>query len=291
MESNIKRNCNVDIFIYSHIPFRPATTDHVYKVLTNSREKSGKFDTDLEIFRDYTDDNIADKNIMYNEYSGIYWVWKNYPLKDYVGFNHYRRMYTTSKNELMEFGKMPTIDDLIYNGKYKIILNRKFELRWHPGMPNAGLLATNKEWYEFWHNIDDLNLLGDIIKEKYPDYIDGYEKMCNSKYLYPCSLFLMPTELFDEYCEFIFCVLDEFRKRRGFNTEEDCINYVKAHQDQYIKNDGFHGYYDVKMQSRIVGYIAERALATFLMHGGKDSLENHASFFNWAMIPESYYKI
>ena len=66
MESNILRNCNVDIFIYSHIPFRPATKDHVYKVLTTSHEEASKFNTDLEIFRDYTDKNIADKNIMYN---------------------------------------------------------------------------------------------------------------------------------------------------------------------------------------------------------------------------------
>ena len=289
MVSNLLRNCNVDIFIYSHIPFKPATNDHVYKVLTTSHEDASKFNTDLEIFRDYTGKNIADKNIMYNEYSGLYWIWKNYPTKDYVGLNHYRRMYTTSKNELMEFDKMPTIDDVF--AKYKIILNRRFELRWWNGMPNGGQLATNREWYEFWHNIDDLNLLGEIINEKYPKYTDGYEKMCNAKYLYPCSLFTMPTELFEEYCEYIFGVLDEFRKRRGFNTEEDCINYVKEHQDLYIKNDGWHGYYNVKMQSRIVGYIAERALAAFLMSGGKDSLENHASFFNWAMIPENVYKV
>jgi hypothetical protein len=44
------------------------------------------------------------------------------------------------------------------------------------------------------------------------------------------------------------------------------------------------------MQSRIIGYIAERALATFLMHGGEKSLENNAEIFEWFMIPEEYYK-
>lgn len=288
MESNLIRNCNADIFIYSHIPFKPATNDHVYKVLTNSHEN---FNTDLEVFRDYTGNNIADKNLMYNEYTGLYWLWKNYPLKDYIGLNHYRRMYTTSKNELMEYDKMPTFDDLLYNGKYKLILNKKFELRWQNGFPKQGELATNREWYKFWHNIDDLDLLGDIIKKKYPEYTVGFNEMCEAKYIYPSSLFTMPSDLFEEYCEFIFGVLGEFRKVRKFNTVDDCIDYVKNNRGLYIKNDGLHGYYDVSMQSRIVGYIAERALLTFLMHGGKNSLENNAFFFNWAMVPENIYKV
>jgi hypothetical protein len=75
---------------------------------------------------------------------------------------------------------------------------------------------------------------------------------------------------------------------RGFFSEEDCIEYVEEHKDKYIRP--YLKYYDVKMQSRIVGYIAERALATFLMHGGKESLEQNAEIFEWAMIPEEYYK-
>ena len=291
MESNIKRNCNADIFIYSHIPFKPVVTDHVFKVLTHSKEPASKFNTDLEIFRDYTDDNIADMNLMYNEYSGIYWVWKNYSIKDYVGFNHYRRAYTTSKGEIMEYNKMPTIDDIILDGKYKIILNRRLELRWHKGMPNEGQLATNKEWYAVWHNIDDLDLLGKIIAEKYPEYYDGYLTMLDKKYIYPSSLFIMDWGTFDKYCEYIFGVLEEFRKRRGFNSDKDCIKYVEEHKDLYIKDDPHFSYYDVKMQSRIVGYIAERALAAFLMSGGKDSLENNASFFNWELLSEDMFKV
>ena len=39
-----------------------------------------------------------DKNLMFNEYSGFYWLWKNYPLKDYIGMNHYSRYYACLDN-------------------------------------------------------------------------------------------------------------------------------------------------------------------------------------------------
>jgi hypothetical protein len=69
-----KNNHNVDIFIYSHIPFRPVTNNHVFKVLTNSTNMPLMFNTDLAIYRDYTGDNISNSNLMFNEYSGFYWI-------------------------------------------------------------------------------------------------------------------------------------------------------------------------------------------------------------------------
>lgn len=274
-----KNNHNVDIFIYSHIPFRPITNNHVFKVLTNCPDLPAVFNTDLAIYRDYTGDNISGMNLMYNEYSGFYWVWKNYPIKDYVGMNHYRRMYSC-------FHDLPDIDE-IFKTK-KIILNKPIPLIVHPGLPKEGTLMTNREWYEYWHNIEDFELLGEIIKDKFPEYMDGYEAMSKATYLYPSSMFIMDKNTFLKYCEFIFTILAEFRMIRGFFCEEDCIEYVEEHKDKYIRP--YLKYYDVKMQSRIVGYIAERALATFLMHGGKESLEQNAEIFEWAMIPEEYYK-
>lgn len=287
MESNLLRNKDVDIFIYSHIPFKPVVNDHVYKVLTNSKDT---FYTDLEVFRDYNGNNIADKNIMYNEYSGLYWIWKNYPIKKYVGLNHYRRMYISDDMHLMQNDYMANIDDIFK--QYDIILNAPINLVVPNGMDKGGTVMTNREWYSYWHNEDDLNLLGDIIKEKYPQYYDGFEIMCNNTYLHPSSMFIMKKDMFNEYCKYIFDVLFEFRKRRGFFTEEDCIKYVEEHRYEYIDSKGAgHGYYDVKMQSRIVGYIAERALGAYLMHGGENSIESKAKIFKWSMIPKESYTI
>lgn len=289
MELNLRENNNFDIFIYSHVPFRPYVTDHRFKVLTNNHAPSSQFDTDLEIFRDYDGINISNNNLMFNEYSGLYWVWKNYPMKDYIGLNHYRRYYLTDdKTQILQGDLIPNLDEIFKT--HKIILNEPFEMRMFKGGEREGELYTNKEWYEFWHNIDDLNLLGEIIKDKYPEYMDGYEEMLNATYIYPSSIFIMPKELFCNYCEFIFGVLNEFRKRRSFFNKEDCIKYVEQHRDAYIKEGQIHAYYDVEKQSRIVGYIAERALMAYLLHGGNDSLEKNAKIFKWAMLSEKFYK-
>ena len=86
-------NENVDIFIYSHKPFKPLVDNPVYKILTNNHAEGKYFPTELPIYRDYTGDNISDKNLLYNEYSGFYWLYKNWKLKDYTGMIHYRRYF------------------------------------------------------------------------------------------------------------------------------------------------------------------------------------------------------
>lgn len=283
-ENSIYKNSNVDIFIYSHIPFVPIATDKTFKVLTNNNSPSYYFNTDLAIYRDYTGDNISDKNLMYNEYSGFYWIWKNYPIKDYVGMNHYRRMYRC-------FDDLPDVNE-IFKTK-KIILSTPFILVYQHNSEKVkkGQIATNYEWYKYWHCIDDLDLTGKIIQELYPEYMDGFEKMCNSEYIFNSSMFIMDKETYFKYCEFVFSILNRFNEIRGFKTSEDCIKYVTEHKDQYInKEDSGHSYYDVEKQSRIIGYLAERILATFLMHGGENSLEHNAHFLSWGMVYQEDYQ-
>lgn len=262
-----EKNNDVDIFIYSHKAFQPIVTDHVFKVLTCAKNEAKEFNTDLEIFRDYTLNNISDKNLMYNEYCGFYWLWKNYPLKKYVGLNHYRRYYNCCNN-------LPDINAILEHKK--LILNKPIPLE------RNGQKYTNREWYEFWHNVEDFDLLGEIINEYYPQYANGFDKMSKTPYLYGCSMFTMPKDLFVEYCEYIFDILNKFRKERCFYSSDDCIKYVTEHKDKYIK-PGLD-YYNIQMQARIVGYIAERALGAFLFSGGNNSLEKNAEIFDWSMV-------
>ena len=264
--NNFKNN-DTDIFIYSHIPFKPIVDDHTFKVLTCSKEPSSSFDTDLEIFRDYTLNNISDKNLMFNEYCGFYWLWKNYPIKKYIGLNHYRRYYTNYNN-------LPKIDDIFKHKR--IILNEPQKLTLQ------GYTFDNVSWYAFWHNVEDIHNLGKIIQEYYPQYMDGYEKMLTSNYLYPCSLFTMDKNTFFEYCEFVFGVLNKYCEVYNLPDVESCIKHVEENKDKYIKPN--LQYYTINMQARIIGYLAERVLETFLMHGGDKSLESNCEIFKWKLI-------
>lgn len=274
MVCNLKNNCDVDIFIYSHKLFTPLVNDHVYKVLTDCKER---IDTDLEVFRDYTGDNISDKNLMYNEYTGFYWLWKNYPLKKYVGLNHYRRYYVDDKQKILEGDSMPIINEVFKN--HEIVLNEKFPL-----ILSSGYALNNRDWYAYWHNVEDFDFIGEIIKDKYSKYYDGFIKMSEVKYIYPSNLFIMNKDMFIEYCEFIFSLLMDFRKERGFFTTEDCIKYVENNKEKYLNKAS--SYYDVTMQSRIVGYLSERVLLAFLLSKRKDgtTIEDKAKFFKWKVF-------
>lgn len=274
MIDNLKRNPDVDIFIYSHKDFTPLVSDHVFKVLTNCKTP---INTDLEVFRDYTGDNISDKNLMYNEYTGFYWLWKNYPLKKYIGLNHYRRYYLDDNNNVMQGENMPIIGDIFK--KHDIILNEKYPL-----MLSRGYAFNNRDWYAYWHNIEDFDIIGNIIRDKYTKYYDGFIKMSEVKYIYPSNLFIMNKDMFMEYCDFIFSLLMDFRKERGFFTTLDCVKYVENNKEKYIKN--YSQYYDVNMQSRIIGYLCERVLLSFLLTKRKDgtTIEDSAKFFKWKVF-------
>ena len=264
-------NKNLDIFIYGVKAFTPLVDNPVYKVLVHSDDMPSKFHTNLEIYRDFEGDNITDKNLLYNEYTGWYWVWQNWELKDYIGFNHYRR-YFDCLNDL------PNINDVFK--KYRIVLNRRFPLKYREEE------KSNREFYKIWHNVEDFDLMGDIVKELYPEYADGWDMMAESSYIYPSSIFIMKRNTFDEYMNFIFDVTEEFCDRRNCHTSEDFIKYIEDNKDKYIRQE--HAYYDVNMQARVIGYLIERCLCAFLMSGGKKSLQNHALELPWHVFRVKY---
>lgn len=289
---NPKINENVDIFIYSHVPFVPAVENPVYKILTNSHAPDEEFqrypglipvpsggtsDTrrNLPIYRDYTGDNISDKNLMFNEYAGFYWILHNWELKDYIGMFHYRRYYNF-------FDEVPNIEKIFSYG-IKVILNKRFMLTYPPGY----ISKSNREFYKIWHNVDDFDLMGKIVKENYPQYADGWDKMANADFIFPSSLFIMPKELFKEYISFALDVMNKFNDARDCHTPEEWIAYVEAHKDEYVRPQ--HKYYDVKMQARATGYLVERCLAAFLMSGDEPLLD-HAVEYEWSVLPEKAWK-
>lgn len=266
-------NKNVDIFVYGVGAFTPLVHNPVYKILVHNDDEESKFYTELPIYRDYEGENISDKNLMYNEYTGLYWVWKNWDLKDYIGCNHYRRYYDCLDN-------LPNINEVFK--KHRIILNQKFPLQYN-NEPK-----TNREFYKIWHNVDDFDTMGEIVKRLYPQYADGWDKMANSTHIYPSSIFIMKRKTFLEYMQFIFDVTKEFNNVRNCHSSEDYVKYVEEHKDEYIRPQ--HAYYDVKMQARIIGYLIERCLCAFLMSGGKNSLEANSYQMPWHVYNINYNK-
>ena len=269
------KNKNVDIFIYGVKAFTPLVTNPVYKVLTNANDSVENYHTELPIYRDFDGvDNISDKNLVFNEYTGWYWLWRNMPLKQYVGFNHYRRYFDFLDD-------VPDINKIFQ--KSRIILNSKFYMR------TESLPRDNRFFYGYYHNIKDFELMESCVKDLYPEYAEGWDKMAKSTHIYPSSIMIMPSSLFSEYMQYIMDVTEEFCDRIGCHTSEDYIKHVEEHRSEYIKDyNKLFAYYTVEKQARVIGYLIERCLCAFLMSGGSNSLENHSAQLPWHVFDVKY---
>lgn len=201
----------------------------------------------LNMIGDNTKDNISDRNGSWCELTALYWMWKNVQA-DYYGLFHYRRflnfnqigggyeVFTDfSDDNIQQFG---WTDEKIRNvcSQYDILTSPVWGI--HPvGLPN--MLQTNYDFYDKEHFIKDLDIVIDLIKEKYPEIYPYALKSLYSKECFFANMMIMKKAYFNEYCEWIFDIL--------FTAEKmvDISEY-----DSY--------------QKRIWGFIAERLANCFL---------------------------
>ena len=135
---------------------------------------------------DNSGDNISKHNHALNEMTSIYWFWKNYDWKslDYVGFNHYRRLFNPKDFEDYK--------------DYDLIVANPYDLSKYCGI---------EKQYKLFHIEDDFNKLLSIL-EKYSIYSANFKQYCKTNYLIaPCNMFIMKSHLFDMYCTFMFPLL------------------------------------------------------------------------------------
>lgn len=209
----------------------------------------GAFCTKEDIckIKDDTLDNISEKNPLYSELTGIYWVWKNRKEGKYVGCEHYRRHFDLTEAEIKE---------ILSNNE--IILPRKCILN----------TTSLEDFHRVCHNINDLKLCEDIIYDLYPEYKDSYEKYIkNSNLLYIANSFITTSENFNNLCDFLFTIFFEFERRKGFTTIDEWKTYVKESNIQICprehKNNGLTW---EDYQLRIFGFLAERLLTLYVLH-------------------------
>jgi hypothetical protein len=277
---------DTDIYIYSHIPFRPVVSNPTYKILTCSHEAFPP--TKLKIYRDYEyNGSLSDNNLVWNEYSGIHCIAYNdkMPMKEFVGFTHYRRQFYFLDNIF----DMQTMFD-----NYDIVLGDP--VYFHKVMRCDPNEYTVENQYGYYHNIRDLWLLRDIIKDMHPEMADTVDDVFENKnYLFNSFMSIWRMEDFLDYADFCFPVLFEFCKQRNCYTSDDWIKYCKDHAEEYQKPylpyysnlDGGGG------NSRVVGFLAERLCNIYLHHkrSNGSSLVDKAAVIPWHMVPEEKYKV
>ena len=214
----------LDIFICTHKDFKKQVNNEVYKVIDSREIKEKVYGLD-------------DKE-MSELYQHIY-IAENYDLKDYVGFCHYRRYFSFMDN-------IPDVDEIFKD--YDAII--------------GGVKTYKKsvrEYYGIWHNIDDLNILSDIIKNKYPDYYKAYESYMNNNTMFACNMFIMKKDDFLECARLLKSVLKDLVEVIGLDVDKR----IEKNKDKYLKK--FSPNDTAEYQHRIYGYLLERLVGVYIV--------------------------
>ena len=79
--------------------------------------------------------------------------------------------------------------------------------------PRNYFIETNYSQYVHAHHAQDLDVTRQILDEKYPDYVKAFDETMKSTIGHRFNMFIMKSELFDSYCEWMFDILFELEKR------------------------------------------------------------------------------
>ena len=238
----MKSHPNVKIFVSCHqadqtVPPHPLLAP-IQVGAALSDEKFPNF------IHDDAGENISRKNKEYCELTAQYWAWKNADA-DFYGFFHYRRylfpdshakqscIYTIKARPTLEL-----LDLLGYEEFYDIIephdliVPRRENM--HISVRKHYALAPN-------HHKDDLDIIEQIIEEKYPEYRQAKDTYFSDSFCYFGNIFIMRKDLFRFYCQWLFSILAQFE------SEKDISQYSAA-------------------EKRVAGYLGERLLGVFVTY-------------------------
>ena len=204
--------------------------------------------------------NISHKNHLYNELCVQYWA--RYNLEkidnpDYIGFMHHRRHFifkdvpdVKKVNELYHFDQ---IDDSYINTigldeeniqrvvkGNDILVFKPIQLSETVADQIKPCASSNlydkKEIY-----LPLFKKTKKIIRDKFPDFIIDYENYFSGHKHYFCNMFIMRKEIFLNYTDWLFSILEELEK-------EPCIPQLSVYK------------------SRTIGHVGERLLGVYMTH-------------------------
>ena len=187
---------------------------------------------DLGIQPDNEGDNISDRNDYYCELTALYWLWKN-TKADYKGLCHYRRFFSYKTSYKFRFYNALKIvqslrNHVFFNMPYVPYYNENnFREDTYRSLDVINSLLNKYEiisttkvqanrgfyWHFFAYGMEIMECISSIIKDDYPSY---YKYIRESEHLASFhfgNMSVMRNDLFEEYCSFIFEVLDKVENR------------------------------------------------------------------------------
>ena len=216
---------NIKIFVSCHFETLVPDVDFLYPVHAGAALSKEHFNGFLE---DNTGDNISEKNRSYCELTVLYWAWKNV-VADYYGLFHYRRYLYPGVNSTRPYKIVgPPEKELLLKYGYGDFdrLIEQYDLI--VTVPEQMYVSVREHYAEAkHHHVKDLEAVEEIIKEKTPWMCEAMVEYLEGTKSYFGNIFIAKKAVLDEYCKWLFDVLDEFDRRadvNGYGVQEKRVN-------------------------------------------------------------------
>jgi hypothetical protein len=187
-------------------------------------------DKQINILSDDSGDNISSKNQSFCELTALYWAWKNDFFKDcdVCGLVHYRRYFYGSGRFLSK--SILTEEEIgSLMREYDVLLPRKRNY----------VIETVYTHYANAHYQEDMDAAREVVALLAPEFVYAFDEVMARRKLHLYNMFVMKTDLFAQYCEWLFSILFELERRLDISVYDD-------------------------NQKRVFGYIGERLFNVWL---------------------------
>ncbi len=161
--------------------------------------------------RDNTGDHISEKNSLYCELTGLYWLWKNVDA-DYYGLVHYRRLFANPGvrvNRKVPFSSVldrPHLEQLL--SRTDLVLPKKRNY----------FIESIYSHYAHTHYPSHLDATRDILVRLCPAYVPAFDALMRGRKAHMFNMMIMSREKLDSYCTWLFPILTELEEH--FSEEE-----------------------------------------------------------------------
>lgn len=149
-------------------------------------------------------DGLSEKNALYGELSGTYYAWK-YGKYEITGIFHYRRILKVTKEQIQ------LLEDRIVDA----ILPLPFVC-----YPDAS------GQYGRYLLKPDVKIMMQVLREKETENYETFRKLLKTPYLYNYNMLIARKEVFDDYCSWIFPLLQEITYRCETEKRERAPRYI-----------------------------------------------------------------
>lgn len=159
-----------------------------------------------EMVGDNTGDSISELNSSFSELTGLYWLWKNNHSK-YKGLVHYRRLLgskdSSARHDKDPYNKLVGQEELL-----KLLSSSDIVVARHRNY----VIETVYNHYDHTFDGAQFDATREILQQNYPNYVAAWDRLMKSTKVHVFNMFVMPADLFDSYCAWMFPVLFQLQE-------------------------------------------------------------------------------